>query len=48
MSNTEKKVTENYTISLKSEECYHSYLKLKIATGEKVCVSCGQTISYGK
>lgn len=48
MADTEKKVTENYTLSLKAEECYHSYLKLKIATGEKICVSCGQTISYDK
>lgn len=45
---TEKKVSENYTLSLKTDQCYHSYLKLKIATGEKICVSCGQTISTDK
>ncbi|MES2565596.1 MAG: hypothetical protein V4565_01940 [Bacteroidota bacterium] len=45
MSQQEKKVTEKYTVSDKIEKCYHSFLKLKVTTGEKICVSCGQTIS---
>jgi hypothetical protein len=45
MATIEKKVKENYTLSLQADKCYHSYLKLKIATGEKICVACGETIS---
>jgi hypothetical protein len=45
MKTSENKTPKNYTLSVNADRCYHSFLKLMVPAGIKVCVSCGETIS---
>jgi hypothetical protein len=41
------KSTEMTYNVIKDHNCYHQYLKINIKTMDKICVSCGTTISHG-